>query len=1166
MPWTDAQKQAIDARNCDLLVAAAAGSGKTAVLVERIFELVHEGADIEHMLIVTFTNAVASEMRERLSARFDAMGAEAHMRAQAQACRQAHIQTLHSFCRDICRSYFQAADVDPGFRIIDPQEAQLMAERALDEALLAEYEHVGKDLEALNALRGPDELRGMVIALYSFLCSRADADEWLKAQTGNAVRAAQYEYLHETALKRVKASGETILNALHIANADEGAIAYAPALRRDYDEWPDGADVEYLMNFTPQRLSAAKGMPKCAPDAPAALLIKALRKAAKNMLEAAKQLMAILAQDRTPENVYLDSALPALIRLERAFESEYSRRKRERSVLDFNDLEHHALRALADENVCRSVKAMFQYVFVDEYQDISLVQESILNRIARPRSLFMVGDIKQSIYRFRQADPYIFLNKYHKYKTVSSGELLCIDLNRNFRSRGNVLDFVNGVFERSMKREDYDVDYDDNAALKLGQPLQLDDPAVEIHLLGDDDAESADEDADDETPLDALTREESEAHVAAGIIKGLCGAPMSDAKTGKMRSIRPRDIVVLSRSIKSIAPHALDVLLGEGIPAYADAAGGYFDTFEVRQVLELMRIIDNRMRDYDLLGVLHSPMFGFSATDLGNIRACTPKGRFAAALEAYAHAPEADLDAGGAPEAAESKAADERDAALTAKVQAFIAKLNTWQYDARFMPLSDLVWTLLDETGYYVYVGALPDGVERQANLRLLCERAAAYESQQYGGLHGFLKYVEQLKRAGQDMTTASTLGEGDDVVRIMSVHKSKGLEFPIVIGINMGSKLRSGLSGDLVLSGDMGMGMYMTDAATASRRDTVARKAAALKLERDNLSEELRILYVMLTRARDRLILIGSVKNLKSRNMLWQGKAGVQPSCMLDWIMPAAYDMLQSGEANVKIINHPSHEYSARHNQDELNARLTALRNAPADAETLERMRWRYPHEAAVLAPLKLTASKLGRAVDGPTVHTECRERPLFLSEAEMNAMEKGTATHTVMQWLHTDGLRGREGQALRAELNRQLDALRDRGTLTEAQRRGVRINMIARFFESEIGRRMLNSPHIEREWPFNLRMKSCEALMPDENMMSNPDEHMLVQGVIDCCFEESGEWVLIDYKTDRDDDPMRLKARYLSQLRLYERALEAITRMRVKQKGLFLLKTATFYDLTDE
>lgn len=1152
MAWTEQQLMAMNARNCDMLVAAAAGSGKTAVLVERIFNLVCEGADIERMLIVTFTNAVAAEMRERLALRFDDMADDARMREQAQACRQAHIQTLHSFCRDVCRAYFQAADVDPGFRIMDQQEAQLVQERALEDALLNAYEDVDEGLARLNALRGPDALRGMVLELHRFLSSRADAGEWLNMLMFDDMRLRQREEVARGIRSLAGRARRILLSARRMADEDAEAGIYLHSLERDMDIWPDGSDIAALAAFSAPRLDAERGSPKGASSQPGAELVKLMRKRAKETTASAQKLAGLLLEDDADEARYMSMAIPALVRLEKDFEKEYDRRKRERSALDFDDLEHRALKALRNEGVMNSVRGMFDYVFVDEYQDISHVQESILNLVSPPRSRFMVGDVKQSIYRFRQADPSIFLDKYDRFDTVPGGAALRIDLNKNFRSRANVLNFVNGVFSRSMSRAEYEIEYDDSASLKAGLPVRQDDPAVELHILGaGEQDESNDDDTyepDDEGGIEELTREESEARVAAGIIKQLIGTPMLDQKTGEYRSIQARDIVVLSRAIKSLAPKALEVLLGEGIPAYADAAGGYFDTMEVRQVLELMRIIDNRLRDYDLLGVMHSPMFGFDAAELGEIRARTLRGTFAEALEAYA---------------AEENQLEERDVALLEKTRAFISALDTWQSDARSMPLGELMWQMLDETGYYVYVGALPGGLERQANLRLLGERAAAYEDSQFGGLHGFLQYVEQMKHSGQDMTTAATLGESDNVVRIMSVHKSKGLEFPVVIGINLGTHFRKLRGEDMLINGETGLGMYMMDEEKATRRNTVSRQAASLRLEREQLAEELRVLYVLLTRARDRLVLIGSVSNAWKSGMLWRAGAVIAPMCMLDWIMPASMAMMESGEAQVRYYEHPARGFSQSHDDISMDESIAKLRADSVDQATYDRMTWRYPHQQAVLAPLKLTASNLGRELEGPAAMPECLERPLFMSAQQLNAVERGIATHTVMQWLELDALRGLQGEALSDEIGRQLDALKLRGTLTSAQRRGVRQSAIARFFSSNMGARMLRSARVEREWPFNLRMSVSEAI-PDAEGTSAARERMLVQGVIDCCFEEDGGWVLIDYKTDRDDDMDALREKYRDQLELYARALREITGMPVRQMGLFLLRSGEFLDMT--
>ena len=1145
MAWTPAQERAINARNCDMLVAAGAGSGKTAVLVQRIISLVQEGADIERMLIVTFTRAAASEMSDRLAKEFGKHEDDPRMLRQALACAHAHIQTLHSFCEEICRAEFQTADVDPGFRVADQSEAEQLASRALDDALQLFYGELDEDARQLDALRGQERLREFARETYRFMGAMEDGEGWLDALCDDSRFQAARDYLQSRVVSICRESRRLMEDTRAFAERDSSAYIYAEALKRDLAIWPDGGDAEAVRNFALPRLSGARGE-KGAASTNSSTWVKARRKQAGELIKRAQQYIDMLRQE-TPQDVeYLRAVTRGLAKLVRLYAREYTRRKRERGVIDFNDMEHCALRALSDPGIAQNVRDRFDYVFVDEYQDISPVQERLLDTVSKPRARFMVGDVKQSIYRFRQAEPALFTHKYDTYPTEEGGAELRIDLNRNFRSRANVLNYINGIFSRVMSRELYEIEYDEDAALYPGFTPRDDDPPVEMHLMekgdaGDAEADDADDGDEDEDALSAA--DDASERLISQLVRENLGKQFYDGKDNCVRAVRPRDIVILSRSIKAVGPKLLAALLDEGVPAISDMTGAHLDAMEVRQALALMRVLDNRLRDVDLLTVMHSPMFGFTSAELAELRAHCREGAYLDAVERCA------------AEADELPPSPLKDAAQ--KARRMLAQLDAWQRDACFMPLSELIWLLLDDTGYYTYAGALPDGGSRQKNLRLLCQRAAQYESTQHGGLHGFLSYVENLRATGNDVAAAAELGEADDAVRIMTVHKSKGLEFPIVIGIGLEKRIKRGAQGELLLSREFGPGLYLIDEERSTRRQSIAREAADTEQSQRDLAEELRVLYVMLTRAREKLILTGCVKGVPDALERWEFGPVASPGRLLDFVMPATCEMRRTGEALVSITAHPAHNHGIINPVTSFDRALSKIRDAAPDPELTRRMAWKYPYASEVLAPLKLTASALERTVEGPAVMPEYRTRPDFMAAREgLTATERGIAAHSVLQWLELDAIRAAAGEHLLAEITRQLDALRERGTLSDAQRRGVNARYIERFFASEMGRRLLASPEVHREWPFVLRMDAAEAL-PEGGA---PYGRILVQGIIDCCFIENGEWVLLDYKTDRSEEFGELRARYAGQLRLYSRALERITHRRVAARGIYLLRSGEF------
>ena len=1154
MNWTKDQQSAILSRGENLLLSAAAGSGKTAVLVERVIRLLEEGADVDRMLIVTFTRAAAADMRQKLFKRLRQAAQEnPRFREQLTRLERAQISTLHAFCAELIKEHFQAAGVDPGFRLLDDGERVNLLTQCLSETLEAAYEAPSDGLEALSFGRTPAQISDMVRQLSGFLSARPDPEAWL-----------------ERALSLSEGGGEIWTDELlrEARRLIFQAIAHTQALL-------DTAPGEYLgvLNQDLAKMESLGALPYGELSARAATLDFARIPRVKEKTEAHEAAHA--ARNQTikrlkdglkkllpdPERGLLDAKesvpeLRALGELYRDLQGRMAHRKAARGALDFNDLEHLALKALRDGATAQAVREKFDHIFVDEYQDTSDLQESILSLICREDNRFMVGDVKQSIYRFRLAEPGLFLEKYAAYQAGQSRGRL-IALSQNFRSRREILEFTNGVFARCMTAGLAEIDYDENAYLRPGAGYPEGVHPVELCLMpkeGEIPEGNGPMDEAAQAILD-MTDAQREAQLAAQYIREHLDQPFYDLKRGETRPLKPRDFCILSRVGSGVLPIVLETLLKEGIPAYAEADSGYFEVLEVQVMLSLLELLDNGRRDLPLLSVLRSPIVGLDSPELAAIRAHAPKTPFCDAAASYAR---------------------EKGDETALKLRGFFEKMARWRLLARALPLGRLVDVLLQESGYLSFVGALPGGGKRQANLALLSSRAQAMDSQNSFGLSGFVRYIRELTTVGQDAGTAHTLGAGDDVVRIMSIHKSKGLEFPVVIALMMGRKFRAPSGkGALSLHRDLGMSLMHHDARLSSRREPLSRRAILTRLARESMSEELRVLYVACTRAMNRLVLMGSVPGrpwaLDRARSLGPGEY----NCFLDVILPAALDMPggdslinprppRAGDlvsvqfAGARVAPAPQEQAEQEVDiQDVVQALLSGERDGLNPEPAERRLFWRYPYAQAVSSPLKLTASGLNREIQGPDEMPEPVARPSFMEEEALTGAEAGTAIHAALQAMALDPLRGLSGAALRAEIAGQLADMERSGILTPVMARAVDARLLAGFYESPLGGRMLSSPVVRREWPFNLRMSVQEALG------LNSQERLLVQGVVDLCFLEGEEWVLCDYKTDRARDEEALLEHYRPQLALYARALYEITGKKVKQKVLCLLRRGRYLEI---
>ena len=858
-------------------------------------------------------------------------------------------------------------------------------------------------------------------------------------------------------------------------------------------------------------------------DPEAVEAVKHLRDAAKRALSQARigQLPLTIAREDAKK---LCRQIATLAKIARAAAAAYEAKKAEQAGLTYADLEHKTLAAVRRPEVAKLMRDRYDYIFVDEYQDTSDLQEAVIAAIRRPDNLFMVGDVKQSIYRFRLAEPRLFLEKYAAYGAGDGGVLL--PLTRNFRSRRGILDFVNRVFEGVMTGGDSEIVYDDMARLNPGIPdaPREDAPNVELHIL-----QSAAVNEDVDEAIADMKGAELEAVLISRMIRQRMAADPT---------LKYRDFAILTRAKSAPFAAMLPILLSAGIPAYADGAAGFYESLEIVWTLSMLRLIANRRLDVELIGMLRSCAAGLSADDLARIRAAYRAMPFCDAAAAYA---------------------EECDDAVAITLRGFFARLDSWRLQCGTLSLGEFTRLVLDESGFYTYAGALPGGAQRQANLDQFVAAAGSFDRENSGSLTRFLQYVAHMKDK-DDGDAAHLLSENDNVVRLMTIHKSKGLEFRVVIGAQLAKRyLVEKSSAPLSTHRDLGAGMLYVDPELRTRRLTLPQAAIIERQRREDAAEELRILYVLLTRAREKLLLVGTVPDGRAAFRRWQALSEVPfaASSHLEVIMAA----MRRWQDCASLTWHTPDELSldaakAAETPDDLLDSILERPERFADPVLDAELSWEYPDPDGAKRPLKLTASGLIRELEGPEALPALTERPQFLAGdvRRMTGAERGTACHRAMQLMDLVALSGLSGADLTRAVADQLDGFADRRLMERGQREAVQPETLARFLESALGQRLRRAQTVRREWPFNVRLRAGEALTPEENDRFG-DAELLVQGTIDCCFIEDGAWVLLDYKTDHTDDMDALRAHYRSQLRLYALALERITRIPVKQRTLCLI-----------
>ena len=1248
MAWTAAQERAIEARGKNLLVAAAAGSGKTAVLVQRIIGLVLSGTcDVDELLVVTFTHAAAEEMRSRLeSALAKAVEAEQDTAQMARLERQmvllsgASIQTIDSFCQSILRRSFTELDLDPKFRVANEQELRLIRRDVLEDLFERKYEE-GKEefLEFTDAYggseRGDEPLYRLVLGLYDFSQSQPFPAEWLEqlpeefaVPEGKGLRDTPwYEaVLQELRLVLEKAHAENE-SALDLAE-ELGADFYLDNLREDSgairslrQALESGSWQMIYEAFQTNSFGRLKTAPKGSEDS-VKEPVKAVRDSYKKAVQSLKEKYFSVTEEELLED--LRRTAPMLAELTETvmeFRKDYAAAKHERSIVDFSDLEHFALEILSSGGkrdgsgnlipsaAAEDLREKYKAIMVDEYQDTNGVQEAILNLIARPErgNLFAVGDVKQSIYRFRLADLGLFLKKYREYPHLGS-QYERIDLSMNFRSRSGVLSAINFLFVQLMARGTMELSYDKDAMLYPGPeypacpgeaPETLDGP-VELALIVDDEAETSDG-GDGGEPAEGKEAAEEEEDLRGAALEAQWianrlreiqsrGTMVFDSAQKKYRPFQWRDAVILLRSVRSTANEMLEVLRQNDIPAYASVDGGYFETQEIRVMLALLTVLDNARQDIPLAAVLLSPIGGMTEEDLANIRLAAPEEDIYTALLRSA-------DPG-------NRLAD----GVAERASAFLRRLSDWRNLSRELSVPELIWQLYRDTGYYDYAGGLSGGLLKQANLRMLVDRAAAYEKTDFRGLFRFLRFVERMREMDSDLAAARTLGESENVVRIMSIHKSKGLEFPLVFVASLGKKfnLADAERPPVLIHRELGLGPCRVDMEGPVEYPTFARQAIAQRIRQESKAEEMRVLYVALTRARERLILVGSAgkrETLPKKADRWCGyvsstecvlpdHAVMEARSFLDWVVMAAArhrdgkEIREQAETpriwteilgyrdtsdwDIQIVSGRDIRKAEKRKQSE-DALMAAVRNrmplpATGCRETVEGLlEWKYDARGLEEIPSKMSVTELKRRLsmrEPGTVPMFPPEEELSFRQPDFGAegagrvsrAEYGTLMHTVMQQLDLRGDLSPEG------IRHQLEEMEAREVILPEHIPLIRINDIAGFLRSPLGQRLCRAKEIYRELPFSRMLPAGYVSKAAEGT----GEEIFIQGIIDVLFREAdGKLVLLDYKTDRDTAPRRAAERHRKQIEVYAGAVREILGEPVAECYLCMLRDGTVIEV---
>ena len=1194
------------------------GSGKTAVLVERIInKVINENVDIDKMLVVTFTNAAASEMRERILdaiyKKLEENPDSVNLQRQITLLNKASICTIHSFCLDVIRNNFYEIDTSANFRIGDTAEIEMLKNDVLEEIFEQKYMENDEDfirlIETYTDYRGDEKLQDIILSIYKYIQSNPFPEEWLDEKVqrfnidieqdfsntvwGKIILENLKDELDSIIIKLDKIKKDTLrfselekfsrvlqedVNNLKSIKFDSWDVAYNSMNEVNWTKWP--VDKKVTLDLKNEAKEVRDKVRK-------EFTALNLKYTSKEACEDIKDMYSILSSIRN-----------LVIEFSKSFEG----KKKEKNIIDFNDIEHFALKILVDKDgnpteTAKKYMEKFEEISIDEYQDSNLVQEQILTSISRGNNVFMVGDVKQSIYKFRQARPELFLQKYSTYNLKKEQSLeslgLKIQLFKNFRSRRNVLDITNLVFENIMSNKLGDVEYNETEYLNYGANYPEPEREIEyagvaeLHIIDlkdkEDDIYKSEEQINSEKEFNSKKKtstdneEESEdneeriedavleARFVAKKIQELLNSDYQvyDRKKG-YRRIRPRDICVLLRATSVLAPIYEKEISELDYPVFSDSSSTYLESMEVETIMSLLKVIDNPMQDIPLVTVLRSNIFDFTDNDLIRIRLVDKKCAFYESM---------------------IKSRLIVDTKLRHKIDDVIERLEMWKREESYKPLNELIWKIYLDTGFYNYVSLLPNGNLRQANLKMLFEKAKQYEKASFKGLYNFINFINKVKTSSGDLSSAKIIGENDDVIRIMSIHKSKGLEFPVVILASTGKKFNmQDLNSQILLHQDIGFGMQFIDSEKKIEYSTLSKEAIKIKAKKETISEEMRVLYVALTRAKEKLIITGmcrnieksffdkekliemykksditqiSIDNMDEQNIpnfkLNSNLVGKYTS-YLDWLELVYQYNRENGINNVMELYTYNKNELIKEVRKEENTIVDMEKLIKKEAETNNKgnnditklLDWKYDYEESSKIPTKTSVTRLKelenvvdieelieKTKNKEKIQTKLTVKPKFMEGVhKLSPAQRGTLIHLCIQKLDE------KKEYSRADIVEFINSLQDRNVISETEAKSIDIDMLYKYTKSSLWQELKKAKEIHKETPFYINI-------PAQTIYDGAEENemILVQGIIDLYYiDEKENLILIDYKTDYvpNGDVSKLERKYKVQLDLYKKALE--------------------------
>ena len=1227
--WTDEQKQAIYEKGNNILVAAAAGSGKTAVLVERIInKIINENVDIDRLLVVTFTNSAASEMRERvlkaIYKKIDENPADERLQRQVTLLNKSSICTIDSFCLDVVRNNFFEIDLSNNFRIADTTEIEILQQDTLEELFEEKYENNDEDfLKLINTYteyRDDTPLKDLITTIYKYIQSNPYPEKWLHEKiemfnfpedinkdfsktSWGEILLKQIKDIVDDGVYQLKPEVEKLSQVQELSKSYEflkGNLQQLELLQSNLESWDKAYTIYNSIDFgrwmvdskikTEEKINAQKTRSK---------VIDSLKSVADKVL-------VMDSQESFKDISHMYKILKKLENIILEFIQKFSKKKKEKNIVDFSDIEHFALKILLDENgkpteIAKKYQEKFEEIAIDEYQDSNLVQEYILTSISRGNNIFMVGDVKQSIYKFRQARPDLFLDKYRRYKLKkqkTKEEDLKIQLFKNFRSRKEVLDFSNFIFSNIMSEELGELNYTEEEYLNLGanyietgadlkteiDVIQIEPKEEENENIEDLEVETEQESLDDEDFKEEIERKEDievEAQFVANKIKQLVENKFQvyDTKNKIQRDIKYKDIVILLRSTKTSAPIFEKEIIKLGMPVFSDSSSEYLESLEIQTIMNLLKIIDNPLQEIPLVATMRSIIGGFTDNDLVEIRLCDKYDNF------YTTMLKAKLNVNNK---------------LRLKIERFLINLEMWRKEQEYLSLAEFIWKIYNDTGYFNYVGLMKNGELRQANLKMLFEIAKQCENISFKGLYNFINYIEKVKTSSKDMDSARVIGENDDVIRIMSIHKSKGLEFPVVILSNTGKQFNlQDLNQKILLHPELGIGVKYIDYDIQIRYDTLSKRAIRSKIKLETLSEEMRVLYVALTRAKEKIIITGFTKKEKIDKMMENVEKYENLSVMLlqnaksylEWLM-LIYNYNKEKMKELATINYYKKEdiikmyekeNEKKQEEDIYKNIIKKLEEYPKDEklekQIKEKLNYIYPYIESTIIPTKTSVTEIKQIkmeginkqdIKGTIVEyinieklnnikdnynktienskTEELPKPKFLqSDGDMNitSAEKGTLIHLCMQKLDV-----KKQEYNIEEIKELVEKLVVKKIITQQEANVINLNKILQFTKSNIWKEITKSQTVEQEKPFYINIPAKEIYN------KNVEEKILVQGIIDLYYiNQKGELILVDFKTDYVPDRQEdiLINKYKTQLYLYKKALEISLEKKVDKTYIY-------------